>query len=133
MNLPLALLSIRLLAQDTFRQARASGLFWLMLGVSLVCRLFCLSVRVEGVAQLRYPDELPEFLPRQAAELKDPVKAATAAKTGVSVIQGDLTLGFGAVRVPVGRDAEDALHFLQVVLAGGVADGAGLLLPRNSL
>jgi ABC-type transport system involved in multi-copper enzyme maturation permease subunit len=39
-----------------------------------------------------------------------------------------LTLAFGAIRLPIGRDAEDAVRFLQVMLAGGVADAAGLLL-----
>jgi hypothetical protein len=34
------------LIRDTFRQALASGVFWLMLGVSVVCVAACLSVRV---------------------------------------------------------------------------------------
>jgi hypothetical protein len=37
MNLPAALYAIRWLTRDTFRQARASGLTWLMLAVSAVC------------------------------------------------------------------------------------------------
>jgi ABC-type transport system involved in multi-copper enzyme maturation permease subunit len=46
----------------------------------------------------------------------------------VSIVQGRLTQGFGAIHLPLGRDAEDAVHFLQLLLAGGVADAAGLLL-----
>jgi hypothetical protein len=36
------------LIRDTFRQALASGVFWLMLGVSAACVAVCLSVRVAG-------------------------------------------------------------------------------------
>jgi len=39
-----------------------------------------------------------------------------------------LTMGFGAIRIPLGRDARHAVHFLQLLLAGGVADTLGLLL-----
>ena len=44
------------------------------------------------------------------------------------VADGTLDLAFGAVRVPLARDARDAVHFLQLVLAAGVADALGLLL-----
>ena len=37
MNLPSALFTVRWLTRDTFRQALSSGVFWLMLGVSVVC------------------------------------------------------------------------------------------------
>jgi ABC-type transport system involved in multi-copper enzyme maturation permease subunit len=38
-----ALLTVRWLVRDTFRQALASGVFWLMLGVSAVCAGLCLT------------------------------------------------------------------------------------------
>lgn len=41
---------------------------------------------------------------------------------------GELTLGFGAVRVLAGESPSDAVRGLQFFLAGGVADSAGLLL-----
>jgi ABC-type transport system involved in multi-copper enzyme maturation permease subunit len=123
MNSPAVLYVWRWLARDTFRQARASALFWLMLGVSGVFILACLSVGVEGATPLRHPGELPEFLPRQSGV--DPEKAT---KSGVDLVSGELTLGFGLFHVELGRDAEDAVRFLQLLLAGGVADTAGILL-----
>jgi hypothetical protein len=124
MNLPAMLLTLRWLTWDTFRQARASGILWLMLGVSVLCTFFCLSVSVEG-GGLQHDDVPPEFLPRQDAQARD---ASKLAKQGVDVVQGEVRLAFGAVRMPQGRDAEDSVRFLQLILAGGVADALGLLL-----
>jgi hypothetical protein len=124
MDLPTAILTIRWMFRDTLRQSLASGIFWLMLGVSVLSILFCFSAGIDGSGPLQRPGELSEFLPQHDPQA-DPEKAA---KSGVSIIQGQLTLGFGAIRLPLGRDAEDAVHFLQCLLAGGVADAAGLLL-----
>jgi ABC-type transport system involved in multi-copper enzyme maturation permease subunit len=123
MNSPAVLYVFRWLARDTFRQARASALFWVMLAASGVCILACLSVGIEGATPLRHPGELTEFLPRSAAV--DPEKAAGS---GVDLVSGQMTIGFGLLRVELGRDAEDAVRFLQLLLAGGVADTAGILL-----
>jgi ABC-type transport system involved in multi-copper enzyme maturation permease subunit len=125
MNLPIALRTIRWLAWDTFRQALASGIFWLMLGISVICTLFCLSTGVEGGATLHRPGELTEFLPRNDPQAKQTTQAA---KHGVDVVEGRLTLAFGAIRLPLGRDTDDAVRLLQLMLAGGVADALGLLL-----
>jgi ABC-type transport system involved in multi-copper enzyme maturation permease subunit len=124
MNLPAALYAFRWLARDTFRQAMASGLFWLMLGVSGLVTLVCLSVGVAGGAPLHRPGETAEFIPAN-----DPQANSSRIDVhGVDVISGELTIGFGAFRVPLGRDAPDAVRFLQLILAGGVADAAGVLL-----
>jgi hypothetical protein len=125
MNLPTAVLTLRWMTWDTFRQARASGILWLMLGVSLLCTLFCLSAGIQGNQSLHRPDEPAEFLPRNDPIAKNPAKLD---KQGVDVVQGELRLAFGAVRLPQGRDAEDSVRFLQLILAGGVADALGLLL-----
>jgi ABC-type transport system involved in multi-copper enzyme maturation permease subunit len=122
MNLPAALYAIRWLVRDTFRQSLASRLFWIMLAVSALCVLACLSVRVEGDVQLRRRDEPSEFLPR-----KDP-QVSQAKRHGVDVIGGQVSLLFGAMPVALGRDRDDAVRFLQLLLAGGVADSLGLLL-----
>lgn len=95
-----------------------------MLGVSILCTLVSLSVKVEGSTRLHRPGERADFLPRHDPQA-DPAKTA---KEGVDIVSGDLTLAFGAIRAPLGRDAEDAVHFLQLILAGAVADTAGLLL-----
>jgi ABC-type transport system involved in multi-copper enzyme maturation permease subunit len=123
MNSPNVVYVIRLLVCDTFRQAVASNIFWLMLGVSGLCILVCLSVGVEGGARLHHEGELTEFLSRDAEV--DPVKAA---RSGVDIVGGELTLGFGAIRLPLGREAEDAIRFVQLLLAGVAADTAGVLL-----
>jgi ABC-type transport system involved in multi-copper enzyme maturation permease subunit len=94
-----------------------------MLGASGLCILVCLSVGVEGGTRLHHEGELTEFLSRNAGV--DPVKAA---QSGVDIVGGELTLGFGAIRLPLGRDAEDAIRFLQLLLAGVAADTAGVLL-----
>ena len=70
-------------------------------------------------------NEQPEFLPRTDPLAATPEKLAN---TGVTVVTGDLTLLFGKVRIPLGRDGTDAVRFLQLILAGGVADAAGILL-----
>ena len=41
---------------------------------------------------------------------------------------GDLTLAFGAIQVPLARDTRGAIHFFELILAGGVADTLGLML-----
>lgn len=125
MDLPAVLFAVRSLVRDTFRQATASGISWLMLAVSAVCICFCLSVGVSGDAPLRNLEDGTGFVPRFDPQAADSEKLQ---KSGVEVISGDLTLGFGAMRVQLGRDREDAVRFLQLVLAGGVADAAGILL-----
>jgi ABC-type transport system involved in multi-copper enzyme maturation permease subunit len=126
MNLPIAIVTIRWMFRDTLRQAMASGVFWLMLSVSLVCTLFCFSAGIQGGrTSLERPGELTEFLPRQHPLAADPEKAT---RSGVDIVHGELTLAFGAIRMPLGRDAEEAVHLLQLLLAGGVADALGVLL-----
>lgn len=96
----------------------------MMLGVSGMCILVCLSVRVEGGKPLHREGDSADFLP-----LHDPqADPGRVVHRGVDIINGEMTILFGAVRLPLGRDAEDAVRFLQLLLAGGVADTAGILL-----
>src|ERR1700682_5468843 len=113
------------LVRDTFRQARASGVFWILLAISVLAICVCLSANVENPAALAYPGEQPDFLPRTDPDAQDRSKVESS---GVSVLGGDLTLAFGAIRIPLARDARGAVHFLELVLAGGVADTLGLML-----
>jgi ABC-type transport system involved in multi-copper enzyme maturation permease subunit len=157
MSVPAALLAIGWLIRDTFRQAQASGIFWLMLGVTVLCILLCLSVAVEGDVSLAdSPRDRPEALPRSdvyraSAAVADIVaRGATqsagvwpvplplyspeyqqvviAERHGVPVVRGQLKLAFGAISVDIARDRLHAVRSLQAVLAGWVADAAGLLL-----
>jgi hypothetical protein len=54
MNLPAVLFAFRCLVRDTFRQSRASGVFWLILGVTVLCTVLCLSVRITGELSLGF-------------------------------------------------------------------------------
>lgn len=113
------------LVRDTFQQSLASGIFWILLGISVLCIVVCASIGVSGDVALAYPGENPDFLPRNDPELKDTKKVA---ESGVAVIAGELTLAWGSISVPLPRDAHNAVHFVQLILAGGVADTLGLLL-----
>lgn len=111
------IVTIREMSKDTLRQSLSSGVFWLLLGVTVLTTMVCGSVTVSGEAKL---SASTEFMPRHDMELgKD---------KHVPVINGDLTLAFGGLRIPLGRDRADAVHFLQLVLAGGIADTMGVLL-----
>jgi ABC-type transport system involved in multi-copper enzyme maturation permease subunit len=123
MDSPAVLYTVRLLVRDTFRQAVASSVFWLMLGFSGLCIAVCLSVSVSGDQPLRHPGEPTEFLPRNY-----PVDPQKAALSGVDLVSGELRIGFGAVHLELGRDAEDAVRFFQLLMAGGIADTLGILL-----
>jgi len=113
------------LVKDTFRQSMASGICWLLVGLSAICIVGGLSVSVDGPQSLAAPGENPDFLPRFDKDAHDPHKLA---QSGVSVADGTLSLAFGAVRVAVARDIPTAVHFFQLILAAGVADTLGLLL-----
>jgi ABC-type transport system involved in multi-copper enzyme maturation permease subunit len=116
MNGPAVLYMLRCLIQATFRQAMSTRIFWIMLGVSGLCIFFCLSVSVEGGLAPRHADDT-ELYTRQ----NEPLTSSTQ-------IEGSLSLLFGLVDVPLFRDRESAVHFLQVLLATWVAGTVGLLL-----
>src|SRR5208337_2767533 len=111
---PEIIYSVRWLVRDTFRQARATRLFWIMLAVSGLCIVFCLGVGVEGGDSLRRPDE-QELFDRNNQPF-------------VGANRGHMTLLFGTVRFELARDAEGGVHLLQVLLGTWVAGAAGLML-----
>ena len=124
MNLPAAILVIRWLVWDTFRQSMASGLFWLMLGISLLAVVFCLGTATVDLP-LRPTDEVGERLPGSAVP-KGGAKSADAA--GVDIIDGKLTFLFGAITIPQQTHyRDDVVRWFQLILAAGVADTLGLL------
>jgi ABC-type transport system involved in multi-copper enzyme maturation permease subunit len=125
MNSPAAIYVVRWLIRDTFRQARASGLLWVLLALCGVSILFCLSVSVTGGTTRFQPGETREFLPPTELSVQD---RRMLERHGVEAPQGELHLLFGAIRVPFQRYREEIVHFLQLLLAGGVADAAGILL-----
>jgi hypothetical protein len=153
MNFPAALLAFRCLVWDTFRQALSSGVFWLMLGVTVLCTVLCLSVRVTGDVPARPGGEIvsrQEQLAGVAAAVDAVCLGSTPAtggfpvpaplftpaaqrclrglREGAPLARGELSLWFDAVTLPVERDREDTVRWLESQLAGWVVDGAGLLL-----
>jgi ABC-type transport system involved in multi-copper enzyme maturation permease subunit len=154
-------LTVGQLTIDTFRQARASGIFWMMLIVTAVCVVLCASVQISGDARLRSGSDEPEpFLGSVEASRPVIIRATLAPLagshpldeatltlasgrttwldpthnphlregSGVETIRGRMTLAFGAISIPLGRQRADAVRYLQLVLAGGVADTLGVLL-----
>lgn len=113
---PVLLNSVRWLIHDTFRQALASKVFWVMLAVSGACTLFCLSVSVESGLSPRLPGDTELYtLDNQ------PFTGANATR------QGYIRL-LGIVQVPFNRHTSEAVRFLQTVLASLVAGAIGFVL-----
>jgi ABC-type transport system involved in multi-copper enzyme maturation permease subunit len=119
------LATVAWLVRDTFRQSISNGIFAILLAISVISIAVCLSMGVEGPSTLAHGDENPDFLSRRDHEAHDAEKLRTS---GVDVLSGELTLAFGTFRVPLARDTTGAVHFVELVLAGGVADTLGLLL-----
>lgn len=113
------------LLRDTWRQSLSNGMSWLLLAVSAVTILTCLSLQVDGSAELAKPEQSVDFLPRGDINASDPAKASG---DGVAIAGGQLRLLFGAVRLPLARDVRDGVHFLHVALGMGLAGSLGLLL-----
>lgn len=112
------------LVQDTFRQSIAHGIFAVLLAISVLSIAVCASISVSGPQTLSLGDG-PDFVSRNDADAKDSAKLSTS---GVMVANGKLTLAFGAMDVPLARDTKQGIHFIELLLAGGVADTLGLML-----
>jgi len=126
MNTRRACTTGRQLIRDTFRQAWASGICWMMLAVTGIAVLFCLSVGVTGDVVLHDGDEPALFLPSPSPHFQS--NPELARREGVETISGRVTLAFGALSFSVSRERGDAVHFLELLLAGGFAGTLGLLL-----
>jgi ABC-type transport system involved in multi-copper enzyme maturation permease subunit len=126
MNLPTALRTIRWMIRDTFRQSLATKLFWVMLTITAICTLITLSIDISGdMPGSTHDFEVPAFLP------PDEVKRIGEEKVreeGVRVVSGELSIGFGLLKVKLGRDRDDTVRFIQIVLAALLADTIGVLL-----
>ena len=112
------------LIRDTFRQAWASGIFGMMLAVTAICVVLCLSVSVSGDEALPTRMSSRSFCPRDA-RARQPMNPD---REGVDTVTGQMTLAFGAVSFPVARERGDSVRFLELILSGGVAGSLGLLM-----
>src|SRR5262249_1147957 len=108
--------TIRCLVRDTFLQSLHTRTFWLVLGLSALCILLCLSVRIEGTTVYRVPGDAEWY------------GADDQPYTGLNPGRGYLRRAFGADRLSLLRAAAWEVHFLQVVLAKWGAGAVGILL-----
>lgn len=125
MNLSESIYVVRWLLQDTLRQSLASGIFWLMLTISGMAILVCLSVGAVGGTSVFADDGSDSLMvPGSHPAAKDPEKLK---RHGVDVAKGELTIGFGAIHIPFTRYRAEGVHYVQLLLAGFVADTIGVL------
>ena len=113
------------LVRDTFHQSLASGLCWLLLGLShdLHPRI---SASVSGRRSIILPGQHNGNFP--AAFRSRCHDAAKLKQWGTIVPDGTLSLAFGKFGNPLARDAHEAVQLVQLVLSAGVADTLRLLL-----
>ena len=115
MNSPQALYALRWLIQDTFRQAMAARIFWIMLGVSAIAIVFCLGVSTDASANLK-PEGDYLYHPTTNEPLTGPTRGL-----------GSISLMFGAFTVELARDREAGVRLIHVILGSWVAGALGLL------
>jgi ABC-type transport system involved in multi-copper enzyme maturation permease subunit len=119
-----AIRTVRWMVRDTFRQSVVTKLFWVMLGLTALCGVFCLGVSVTGTEaedRPRHPAELPTYVPK--SQDSPAVRAE-----GVRVVGGEVSLGFGLFRFDVTKNRADSVRLVQLWLAGVLADTVGVLL-----
>lgn len=126
MNLPTALRTVRWMVRDTFRQSLATKLFWVMIAVTAVTTLVCLSVEATGDDRPEWqPGEVHSILPKTEA---NKVGMEKVKGEGIHVVSGEVSFGFGMVKLPLARNREDAVRAVQLWLAAFLADTVGVLL-----
>ncbi len=122
MNLPSTIFVLRWLINDTFRQARSNGVYWFMLGVSVICIFVCLSIGVSG--NVPESEEGVTYLPKG-----DPrINKILPDDKSVVVVDGEITFAFGAIRAQATRPRDQEVRFIQWSLIGLVADTLGVLM-----
>lgn len=120
---PTAIRIVRWMVRDTFRQSLYTKLFWVMLGLTGLCTVFCLGIEIEAPHQQdRHPDEL------RLRHTPADIEAEAARKEGIHVPEGKVRLGFGLFEFPIAKSKGDSVRIIQLWLAGVLADTAGVLL-----
>jgi ABC-type transport system involved in multi-copper enzyme maturation permease subunit len=125
MNLGFAIRTVRWMIRDTFRQTVATKLFYVMLAITAICTLFCLSITVSADLPLTGPDAAGGYLTKP---LVKEIGEEVVKKDGVKVFDGEVSFGFGLMTVPIARHKEDAVRYIQLWLSAILADTAGVLL-----
>jgi ABC-type transport system involved in multi-copper enzyme maturation permease subunit len=123
MNSPTLLRLIGWVVYTTFREALASRLFLVSALFSGICLLLCLSMRVSAPPPLPFdPGETAMRLPLEEVQRLGPQAQ------GMDVASSQVSFLFGTVRLHYRHYPEDAVIFVQLLLAGFIADTAGVLL-----
>ena len=101
------------MVRDTFRQSLATRLFWVMLGLTALCTLFCLGASVTGDERReKHPDELPLYMPKSQA-------TPEVQKEGIRVAGGEVSLGFGLFRFDISKNRADSIKLIESMSAAG--------------
>jgi ABC-type transport system involved in multi-copper enzyme maturation permease subunit len=116
--------TIHWLIRDTFRQSLANGVFWILLAVSLMTTAVCLSIKLNVDSSAVQGENVGGV----TVSTRVAHGAVPSREPGLQVETGHLTMAFGAIRIPFGRDARSTVKFLELILAGGVTDTLGVLL-----
>jgi len=110
------------MVRDTFRQSLYTKLFWVMLGLTGLCTLFCLGIEIDA----------PPERDREPGEIRDRINPRITPEAernpGTPVIEGKVRLGFGLFEFPIGKSRTDSIRLVQLWLAGVLADTVGVLL-----
>ena len=123
-NLSEAIRTIRWMVRDTFRQSISTKLFWVMLSITVVCTAFAASIKVTGGVSTY--EGVAYTMPQSEVDKLGGVEKVTA--DGVQVKNGEISLGFGAIKSKIAKSKEDSVKFIQIWLAGVVGDSLGILL-----
>jgi ABC-type transport system involved in multi-copper enzyme maturation permease subunit len=113
------------LIRDTFRQSLAYGVFWILLTVSVATTAVCLTLQLTGNSSPTVPAQNSNSPATSDLAVKG---SAQPEQHRVPMETGHLTMAFGAIRIPLARDVHNTVKFLELILAGGVADTLGVLL-----
>jgi ABC-type transport system involved in multi-copper enzyme maturation permease subunit len=113
MDAPSVLYALRWLIHDTFRQTLSSRVFWIMLGLSAICILFCLGVGVEGGTE------------RDEGEIYTKSGKVLA---GPNEEPGRMTLLFGMFPLAFSRTANEEVLFIRSIFASWIAGTIGVLV-----
>ena len=115
LNGPAIIYAVRWLIVDTFRQAVANRIFWFMLIISAVTIVFCLGISVESGLSAPLAGDTELYGPKG-----NPFTGGRA--------EGSISIMFNMISVPWNRHDDDAVRFIQVILAGYAVGLIGFLL-----
>ena len=92
-----------------------------------ILRLGMEALKREG----KLPDPVPPAGTPEGDRLREQARARGAERAeigGARIITGEMSLGFGVVKVPVGRSRDDSVRAIQLWLVAAAADTLGVLL-----